>query len=82
MLKVKWLFLGYKTPVTTQSYVFNYPENLLDGVAILNKRQDFSTILTQSAGVNPSVVESGCGAVMVGPAYLLPPLSSGGASIA
>ncbi len=28
------------------------------------------------------VVESGCGAVAVGPAYLFPPLSSGGASIA
>ena len=30
----------------------------------------------------PFVVESGCGAVAVGSAYLFPPLSSGGASIA
>ncbi len=30
----------------------------------------------------PVLVESGCGAVAVGSAYLLPPLSSGGASIA
>ncbi len=28
------------------------------------------------------VVESGCGAVAVGSAYLVPPLSSGGASLA
>ncbi len=32
--------------------------------------------------VRPEVVESGCGAVAVGSAYLFPPLSSGGASIA
>ncbi len=31
---------------------------------------------------SPKLVESGCGAVAVGSAYLLPPLSSGGASIA
>ena len=31
---------------------------------------------------SPNLVESGCGAVAVGSAYLLPPLSSGGASIA
>jgi hypothetical protein len=30
----------------------------------------------------PVLVESGCGAVAVGSAYLFPPLSSGGASIA
>ncbi len=32
--------------------------------------------------VRPEVVESGCGAVAVGSAYLCPPLSPGGASIA
>jgi hypothetical protein len=31
---------------------------------------------------SPNLVESGCGAVAVGSAYLFPPLSSGGASIA
>ncbi len=31
---------------------------------------------------SPEVVESGCGAVAVGSAYLFSPLSSGGASIA
>ncbi len=30
----------------------------------------------------PALVEAGCGAVAVGSAYLLPPLSSGGASLA
>ena len=31
---------------------------------------------------SPNLVESGCGAVVVGSAYLFPPLSSGGASLA
>ena len=32
--------------------------------------------------IREDLVESGCGAVAVGSAYLVPPLSSGGASIA
>jgi len=38
--------------------------------------------LPDDAPVRLVVVESGCGAVAVGSAYLFPPLSSGGASIA
>jgi len=37
---------------------------------------------TEGSPQSPSLVESGCGAVAVGSAYLFPPLSSGGASIA
>ena len=54
----------------------------------LRRRHSVSSALPQKADIKMGaalrllVVESGCGAVAVGSAYLFPPLSSGGASIA
>ncbi|MFQ5580850.1 MAG: site-specific integrase [Nitrospiria bacterium] len=43
--------LGHKTPSMTQRYAHHYPESLRDGVEILDKRENFVTILTQSPTV-------------------------------
>lgn len=40
--------LGHKSPIMTQRYAHHYPESLRDGVEILDKRENFVTILTQS----------------------------------
>ncbi len=45
------ILLGHKTPSMTQRYAHHYPESLRDGVEILDKRENFVTILTQSPTV-------------------------------
>lgn len=49
LYKVQQL-LGHKSPIMTQRYAHHYPESLRDGVEILDRRRESSTVLAQSAG--------------------------------
>ena len=49
LYKVQQL-LGHKSPIMTQRYAHHYPESLRDGVEILDRRGESSTVLAQSAG--------------------------------
>jgi integrase len=49
LYKVQQL-LGHKSPIMTQRYAHHYPESLRDGVEILDRPRESSTILAQSAG--------------------------------
>ena len=49
LYKVQQL-LGHKSPIMTQRYAHHYPESLRDGVEILDRPREISTILAQSAG--------------------------------
>jgi hypothetical protein len=51
------------------------------GVALANVRFEAHCGLKSDIAARPKCVESRCGAVALGRTYLLPPLSSGGASI-
>jgi integrase len=42
--------LGHKSPIMTQRYTHHYPESLRDGVEILDRKENFITISSQSAG--------------------------------
>lgn len=49
LYKVQQL-LGHKSPIMTQRYAHHYPESLRDGVEILDRPRESSTVLAQSAG--------------------------------
>ena len=49
LYKVQQL-LGHKSPIMTQRYAHHYPESLRDGVKILDRPRESSTVLAQSAG--------------------------------
>ncbi len=49
LYKVQQL-LGHKSPIMTQRYAHHYPESLRDGVEILDRLRESSTVLAQSAG--------------------------------
>jgi integrase len=49
LYKVQQL-LGHKSPIMTQRYAHHYPESLRDGVEILDRPQESSTVLAQSVG--------------------------------
>lgn len=53
--------LGHKSPIMTQRYAHHYPESLRDGVEILDRKENFITILSQSpslaGGVSSKVID-------------------------